>query len=83
MILKFFVQYMVKCLEKKMETTIEEFIPLESESELGDPCLDDCAEYGVNCDCGTFYFQWCPCPWFPPSPRAFASTICDDACAEV
>lgn len=43
-------------------------------------CLDGCEVYGINCSCGTVYFQWCPCPWFPPSPEAQAAGYCAGAC---
>lgn len=56
---------------------VTEFNLLE---EMDRDCLDDCQEYGVNCTCGTIYFQWCPCPWFPPSPEAMAGSICASAC---
>lgn len=50
-----------------------------SESE----CWQNCELWHANCVCGrSFNFQWCPCPWFPPSPEQMGSALCQQACGQ-
>ena len=73
----------------KLETTLEgnkivEFyrdIDIKSSEIEDSDCSQNCELWGANCSCGaSFTFQWCPCPWFPPTPQAMGSALCQQAC---
>lgn len=51
--------------------------------EMENPCLDDCEIWFIHCACGeNVTFQWCPCPWFPPSPWVMAASLCNALCPQ-
>jgi len=51
--------------------------------EMENPCLNDCQVWTLGCSCGeSVTYQWCPCPWFPPTPVMMGHEYCMALCAD-